>query len=131
MTQQEFFNRTGVEVSNDEFWAINEVYNNSEVDKDEFCKLWCKMNPARVQNAKNERKNQQREAANNETLRKWFDKYDHTKCFYDNYYTYVAYIKLSTSFIKALSFAGIRIKEHTSLSDLHFMVGQHLGIYRA
>ena len=130
MTQQEFFNRTGVEVSNDEFWAINEVYNNSEVDKDEFCKLWCKMNPARVQNAKNERKNQQREASNNEILRKWFDKYNGTQYFYDNYHLNIIYTKLSTSFVKAVSFAGIRIKSDTTFSDLHFMVGQHLGIYR-
>lgn len=39
MTQQEFTSRTLVEVSNKEFWAINEVYNNSDMDKDEFCKM--------------------------------------------------------------------------------------------
>lgn len=52
MTQQEFTSRTLVEVSTEEFWAINEVYNNSDIDKDEFCKLWRKMNANRVAEAK-------------------------------------------------------------------------------
>lgn len=55
MTQNEFTQFTGVQVSNDEFWAINEVYNNSEVTKEEFCQMWCKLNPTRVKNAKTEK----------------------------------------------------------------------------
>lgn len=51
MTQQEFTQRTNIEVSYNEFEAINEVYMNSEVDKDEFCKMWVKMNKTRVANA--------------------------------------------------------------------------------
>lgn len=38
----EFVERTGVYVSIDEFNTIVEVYNNSDVNKDEFCKLWAK-----------------------------------------------------------------------------------------
>lgn len=52
MTHQEFTSRTLVEVSTEEFWAINEVYNHSDLDKDEFCKMWCKMNSSRVADAK-------------------------------------------------------------------------------
>ena len=52
MTQQEFTSRTLVEVSTEEFWAINEVYNHCNLDKDEFCKLWRKMNASRVAEAK-------------------------------------------------------------------------------
>lgn len=48
----EFVERTGVYVSIDEFNTIVEVYNNSDVNKDEFCKLWAKMNFARVKEAK-------------------------------------------------------------------------------
>lgn len=48
----EFVERTGVYVSIDEFDTIVEVYNNSDVDKDEFCKLWAKMNFARIKEAK-------------------------------------------------------------------------------
>lgn len=52
MTQKEFTQFTGVQVSNDEFWAINEVYNNSEVTKEEFCQMWCRINSIRVAEAK-------------------------------------------------------------------------------
>lgn len=52
MTRNEFETRTGVQVTDTEFWSINEVYNNSNVDKDEFCRLWCKMNPVRVATAR-------------------------------------------------------------------------------
>ena len=48
MTQQEFTQRVNVEVSNSEFEAINVVYMNSELDKDEFCKMWVKMNKTRI-----------------------------------------------------------------------------------
>lgn len=52
MTQQEFETRVQVKVSTQEYWHINEVYNNSDLDKDEFCKLWVKMNQGRVNKAK-------------------------------------------------------------------------------
>lgn len=56
MTQQEFTNRTLVEVTAEEFNAIHVVYVNGDLDKDEFCKVWCKMNKTRVQAAKEARK---------------------------------------------------------------------------
>lgn len=59
MTTQEFTTRTGVTVTPKEFDAIHEVYANSEIDKDEFCKMWCKMNPARVAAAKAEKAQQE------------------------------------------------------------------------
>lgn len=52
MTQQEFQTRVQLEVTSDEFYHINAVYMNSDLDKDEFCKLWVKMNQARVNKAK-------------------------------------------------------------------------------
>lgn len=52
MTQQEFYALTGVQVNDDEFWTIHEVYCNADTDKYEFCKLWCKMNYKRVSEAK-------------------------------------------------------------------------------
>lgn len=52
MTQQEFTQRTLVAVSTKEFWAIHEVYMNSDLDKDDFCKAWAKMNASRVKAAK-------------------------------------------------------------------------------
>lgn len=42
MMYNEFVERTGMNVNSAEFDAIIEVYNNSDVDKDDFCKLWVK-----------------------------------------------------------------------------------------
>lgn len=61
MTQKEFKDRTGVTVGAEEFAAIEIVYMNSEVYKDEFCKLWCKMNPSRVKTAKKATKTAKKE----------------------------------------------------------------------
>lgn len=55
MTQQEFTQRVGVSVYSTEYAAIELVYMNSDLDKDEFCKLWVKMNYKRVAKAKEER----------------------------------------------------------------------------
>lgn len=55
MTQQEFTQRTQVSVSSTEYTAIEMVYMNSDLDKNEFCKLWVKMNYKRVAQAKAER----------------------------------------------------------------------------
>ena len=52
MLQSEFTERTKVQVSNEEFDAINEVYMNSDLNKDDFCAMWCKMNKSRVDAAK-------------------------------------------------------------------------------
>ena len=59
MTQQEFFSLTGVQVENDEFWHIHEVYCDSELDKYEFCRRWCKMNSRRVFEAREQAKAQE------------------------------------------------------------------------
>ena len=56
MLQSEFFERTGVQVSVDEYAAIEVCYYNFPGDKDEFCAAWCKMNAKRVKAAKDERK---------------------------------------------------------------------------
>ena len=57
MTRQEFETRTLVmNVSDYEFDAIHAVYMASDLDKDEFCKMWCKMNASRVARAKEEAK---------------------------------------------------------------------------
>ena len=128
MTQQEFFNRTGVEVSNDEFFSIHEVYCNSDLDKDEFCKMWCKMNASRVKNAKVERMIEKRDAAYKDALNKWFNKWAGKQKYYDNYHTPIAYTKLSAYEVQAMSYAGIKLEG--SLSDIHYKVGQYIGYYK-
>ena len=76
MTQQEFTQRTNVEVSYNEFNAIHEVYMNSDLDKDEFCKMWVKMNKTRVEKAKAEAKAQEEEMAKMDYLYNLYHKYN-------------------------------------------------------
>lgn len=66
MTQQEFTQRTQVEVTYKEYEAIETVYMNCDLDKDEFCKMWCKMNQKRVEKAKADK-----EAAEKAEALKW------------------------------------------------------------
>lgn len=58
MTQQEFEARTAVKVNAREFEAIHSVYMASDIEKDEFCAMWCKMNASRVKAAKRAAKRQ-------------------------------------------------------------------------
>lgn len=62
MTRKEFETRTMVAVSDKEFDAINAVYMTSDLYKDDFCKMWCKMNASRVSRAREEMKRAEREA---------------------------------------------------------------------
>lgn len=59
MTIKEFQSRTQVSVDVSEFESITTVYMQSDVDKDTFCKMWCKMNATRVMAAKEQAKKQQ------------------------------------------------------------------------
>ena len=52
MLQQEFTQRVGMQVSAEEYAHIEQVYMASDLDKDEFCKQWVKMNKERVAKAK-------------------------------------------------------------------------------
>lgn len=62
MTQQEFETLTQVNVASSEFDAINRVYMDSDVDKETFCKFWCKINKSRVLAAKVDRIEAERNA---------------------------------------------------------------------
>ena len=48
MMQQEFQDRVKIKVSAQEYAAIEMVYMNSDLEKDEFCKMWAKMNAKRI-----------------------------------------------------------------------------------
>lgn len=66
MTQREFETRVRIEVSSKEFDSINEVYMNCDLDKDEFCKMWVKMNAKRVKRILEEQKERERLEAQRE-----------------------------------------------------------------
>lgn len=115
MTQQEFFNRTNVKVSEDEFWAINAMYNYCEVDKDEFCKMWCKMNPDRVKAAKKQSKKAKEDAANLDILRKYWRKWIGNV---EHYFDLVAYAGITTKEVEAMAYYGIRFGNAETIGDL-------------
>ena len=75
MTRQEFTNITNVMVSEKEFEAINEVYMYSDLDKKDFCNMWCKMNKTRVQIAKVEKMIEERENCYRDTLWRLYEKF--------------------------------------------------------
>ncbi len=129
MTQQEFFNRTNVEVSNSEFEAIHVVYLSSDLDKDEFCKMWCKMNKSRVQNAKVEARAKAKEEAYRDALHKFYHKTDNTDS-----WTPICYVKMSVYEIQAMSFAGIKVENECgsglkTVLDIRYEIGKFLGIF--
>lgn len=68
MLQKEFEDRTGVKVSLEEYSAIETVYMASDLDKDEFCKMWCKMNASRIKAAKKAQAEKEAKARENTRL---------------------------------------------------------------
>ena len=68
MRQSEFETRVHMNVTAEEYSHIEEVYMNSDLDKDDFCAIWVKMNQTRVNNAKAERKAAEEEQAKQEKL---------------------------------------------------------------
>lgn len=129
MTQQEFTQRTNVQVSNTEFDAIHEVYMNSDLNKDEFCKMWVKMNKTRVQNAKMERMIKQKEEAYRDTLHKFYTKTNDS----NEFQTPICYVKISAYEVQAMSHAGIKVANDNGrikfLSDIRYEIGKYLRMY--
>ena len=129
MTQQEFTQRVNVEVSNKEFEAINEVYMNSDLDKDEFCKMWVKMNKTRVQNAKVERMFKAKDEAYRDALHKFYTKNDDV----NEFMTPICYVKISTYEVQAMRYAGIKVANEDGsakyLSDIRYEIGKFLRMF--
>ena len=129
MTQQEFTQRVNVEVSNKEFEAINEVYMNSDLDKDEFCKMWIRMNKTRVQNAKVERMIKAKDEAYRDALHKFYTKNNDV----NEFMTPICYVKISTYEVQAMSYAGIKVANEDGhakyLSDIRYEIGKFLRMY--
>lgn len=69
MTQQEFETRVKVQVNVKEFYAINEVYMNCDLDKDAFCKQWVRMNKKHIAQLKAAEAAQKAKQALNSKLR--------------------------------------------------------------
>lgn len=63
MTQHEFETRAGINVSANEYESIEAVYMASDLCKDDFCRLWARMNRERIQKARQEEEERQKQAA--------------------------------------------------------------------
>lgn len=129
MTQQEFEARVKMSVSAEEFEAVNHVYMLSDLDKDNFCKMWVQMNKSRVEQAVKKAKADKEEADNKERALRIFGKLQAyiDKC-YDNYFCY-AHLFLGArdqQFIKDK--LGIEL-DWMSNGNLRFRLGQFIGIY--
>ncbi len=48
MLQSEFYERTKVTLTGDEYADVERMYNSVQMDKDEFCKLWLKSRDSRL-----------------------------------------------------------------------------------
>lgn len=129
MTKQEFTNRTKVEVSNNEFDMIHEFYMDCECNKDEFCKMWCKMNPNRVKNAKVERMFKAKDEAYRDALHKFYTKNNDV----NEFMTPISYVKISAYEVQAMSYAGIKVANEDGrakyLSDIRYEIGKYLGMF--
>lgn len=129
MTKQEFTQRVQVEVSDIEYNAIEMVYMHSDVDKDEFCRIWCKMNANRVRNAKVERRQKAKDEAYRDILHKFYYKnYDANALLAP-----ICYTKMSTYEIQAMSYAGINVSHEDGhakyLIDIRYEVGKFLEMF--
>ena len=75
MLQNEFESRVKMQVSIEEYSHIEFVYMNSDLDKDEFCKLWSKMNRSRIKEAIEKERARIKMEALRERLWKMIEKY--------------------------------------------------------
>lgn len=108
MLKSEFEERVKMQVNPEEWDAIQIVYNNAEVDKDEFCKMWAKMNLNRIKAAVEKSKKQQEEAKLKEKCWHILEKLNKIRC---QYKWKFAIDFLSSRDCQTLSQAGLYPKE--------------------
>lgn len=117
MLKQEFEERVQMKVSLLEYRAIETVYNGCDFGKDEFCKMWVKMNKSRVEEAKNRRKAAEKEEVLRTKLYGIYEKYN----FKDNAWktSHFPACTLNKGELNALADAKIPLsKEHYILCDI-------------
>lgn len=124
MLQSEFQNLVGMKVTTKEYWCINEVYNNSDLDKDAFCKLWVKMNKSRVQKAKEDAKKAKEEEKVREQLWNIIEKYGSKDWQWK--YEQTAYFTLSGKMMRAAIKSGL-YKTNKNMADLLYDIRKYLS----
>lgn len=126
MTQIEFTQRVGIEVSVKEFEAINEVYMNSDLDKDAFCRIWVKMNKTRVREARMKAA----ELREKQTLKEMAWALYQRISGMENTHLAMAYTNLLPSQRNFLHGIGIEVNERTNLTNVWYNLGIYLGIVK-
>lgn len=126
MTQIEFTQRVGIEVSVKEFEAINEVYMNSDLDKDAFCRIWVKMNKTRVREARMKAA----ELREKQTLKEMAWALYQRISGMENTHLAMAYTTLLPSQRNFLHGIGIEVNERTTLTNVWYNLGIYLGIVK-
>ena len=129
MTQQEFQERVKMTISAEEFEAVNHVYMLSDLDKDNFCKMWVQMNRSRVEQAVKEAKANREAMANKDRAYRIFEKlqsFINKKS--DNYFCY-AHLFLGARDQQFLQDKLDIELDWMSNGNLRFKLGQFLGIY--
>lgn len=129
MTQQEFQERVKMTVSAEEYDAIETVYLMSDLNKDDFCKMWVQMNKSRVEREAKKAKAEKEIAALKERAHKIYRKLEtFINKGSDNYFC-DAHLFLGTRDRKFLrDKLGIEV-DCMSNGSLRFRLGQFIGIY--
>ena len=107
----EFIERVGMEVSSSEFEIINNMYMLSDVDKDEFCKLWVKMNFNRVATYKAKKAKEEKQhkvwCDLHEVLSKYQNKLDNSRNWYQSYVSPIGAVLSSSDEKKVIAFCEL------------------------
>lgn len=125
MRQFEFEERVGMKVSEKEYESIENVYLFSDLDKDEFCKMWVKMNKSRVDRAKEDA----RKLHELEELKWMLAGIFHREMNYDAF----AVNELSKKEISALEKVGIEVRPEglrgqKNVCSIKYEIARFLGI---
>lgn len=131
MLLSEFIERTGITPEHEEWQAINTMYMMADCDKDEFCKLWCKMNAQRVKAAKEQKAKEKREVAAIEYIEKTYHKSmnDVQADFVGSMYDFLDTEKLER-LNKALAICGLKaIDASLSIHNLAFNLNNQIDLY--
>lgn len=126
MTQKEFTDRVQMEVSINEFASIHEVYMNSDLDKDAFCRIWVKMNKSRVREARIKAA----ELREKQTLKEMAWALYQRISGMENTHLAMANATLLPSQRNFLRGIGIEVADNTNLTNVWFDLGVYLGIVK-
>lgn len=132
MTQQEFESRVAMQVSAIEYQAIEIVYMHADVDKDEFCRLWVKMNQNRVKAAKEAAKAEAAAQQLRENLWGILNKFEGEDYMWK--VQTLVHTALSEKEEKTVQAAGIPLKHdryfYYNMADILWAIRKYLGIVK-